>query len=165
MKTVIVDIDGVCFDPTERLARCSDGLRMDWQRLFSNEEVATDKPIPLAAKRTRKIACKFDIMYLTGRAQSCYTATHNSFVMHEFGGYSSSKLFMRASPDHRSGHLVKQEYIICQRNNGVEFVAAIDDDWSGMLKTMYESLGIPHFYNFEQFFASEVWNNAIQKVD
>lgn len=39
-RVVIIDIDGICFNPTQRLERCKDaGGKIDWDKAFSNDEV------------------------------------------------------------------------------------------------------------------------------
>jgi hypothetical protein len=75
-NVVIVDIDGICFDPIERLNRCrkQDG-KIDWARAFSNEEVIRDPIIPGASKAVYRISYSFAIIYLTGRSYKCEIAT------------------------------------------------------------------------------------------
>jgi hypothetical protein len=147
METVIVDIDGVCFDSTDRLDRCRDGLTIDWKRAFSNKEVALDPPIKGAAGSTRIISRRYDIVYLTGRSETCREGTDEALRKH---GFAEGKLIMKAIDDYNPDHVFKSAEIDKEAQR--EFIASIDDDWSGKLKDMYEDRGIPHFYLFEEFF-------------
>lgn len=161
LKIVIVDLDGVCFDPIDRLNRCKDAEgNIDWERAFSNEEVAKDPVIEGAVKATRTIAKKYRLLYLTGRATSCFTATYEALEKHNFGediilpGKHRPHFLirMRKLDDIRPDDVIKKEQIEYRRKHGAEFLAAIDDDYNGQLKPMYENLGIPHYYNFNEFF-------------
>ena len=67
---------------------------------------------------------------------------------------------MRKREDLRPDHEVKRACIeVVQISEAADsvvviFIAAIDDDYSGKLKLMYESLGIPCFTSFADFFAT-----------
>jgi hypothetical protein len=164
MRTVIVDLDGVCFDPTDRLERCKDDSgNIDWERAFMDKEVIQDVPIPGAAKATLQISRRHPVIYMTGRSYYCHYATRLSLTVNGFAS-SFEGVIMRRLGDLRPDHEVKKEMIL-DRQDDNEFIAVIDDDWSGKLKAMYEALDIPHFYTFNEFFESEVWNNETPKVD
>lgn len=163
MKTIIIDLDGVCFDPTERLKRCrkEDGT-IDWNRGFLNEEVIQDTVIHSAVNAVQEIAQQFEIFYLTGRSYKCEKATRTALWLKN--DFPSGWLSMRVEGDTRPDDEIKKEKIEMTRSGfyeGVtshtEIIAAIDDDYNGKLKPMYESLGIPCFTSFHQFWESEVW--------
>lgn len=160
MKAVIVDIDGICFDPTERLARCkNDNSTIDWNRAFSNEEIILDPVINGAPEAIDRIFSlnNVEIVFITGRSEKCRKVTEWSLDYNDMFNYAD--LFMRQENDFRHDHEIKAEIIKAYRiiyfKN--EIIAAIDDDYNGKLKPMYESLGIPCFLSFEDFFGSEVW--------
>lgn len=155
MQTITIDIDGICFDPTARLERCKDEKgKIDWEKAFSDKEIIKDLPFRGAAKATHTIWKRFRFCYLTGRSQSCHEAT---LIALRRCGFRLAPIEMRKRDDFRSDHEIKTERIKSFQENGFDFAAAIDDDYNGKLKPMYESLGIPCFTSFEEFFESEVW--------
>tara|TARA_Y100000310_G_scaffold60643_1_gene55968 strand:+ start:326 stop:811 length:486 start_codon:yes stop_codon:yes gene_type:complete len=156
MKTVIIDLDGVCFDSIPRLERCKDETgQINWDRAFSDAEVSGDLPLVGAAEATRKIENEFMVIYLTGRSTKCMLSTIGSLGRYNF---ANKPVMMRMSYDTRPDDKVKREHI--ENLKVWNFVAAIDDDYSGKLKPMYESLGIPHFCTFEEFFQSAIWKET-----
>jgi len=161
MKAVIIDLDGICFDPTERLKRCKkeDGT-IDWNKAFSPEQIVCDPVIEHSEHATWKIWEWYKIVYLTGRSNIARAANMISlFVNNDF---APGMLCMRKENDLRPDHQLKAEGIdFLKENYKMNFVAAIDDDYNGKLKPMYELLGIPCFLTFEIFFRSELWLKSI----
>ena len=163
-RYVIIDIDGICFDPTDRLNRCKreDGT-IDWHKAFSNEEVEKDPAIEGAAKATHRIDEFYWIVYMTGRSNCCFEAT---FQRLRDSNFAFARVVMREQGDFRTDHELKRDCIEDMRIfEDAHFVAAIDDDYGGRLKPMYESLGIVCFTSFEDFFASEIWQNKLNQSD
>jgi len=163
-KYVIIDIDGICFDPTDRLNRCKkeDGS-IDWGKAFSNEEVRQDPVIEGAAEATQQIAEKYWIVYMTGRSYDCFEATFHRL---RDSNFAFARLVMREYGDLRPDYELKRNRIRDMRMfEAADFAAAIDDDYGGKLKPMYESLGIVCFTSFEDFFASEIWQNKLNQSD
>jgi len=169
MLTIIIDLDGICFNPAERLNRCKkDDGTIDWDRAFSNSEVMQDSVIAGAAEAVFSIAdIGFGIIYLTGRGNRCLKATwdalyNNQFVMPSYDVPMSCRLEMRDYDDVRPDNEIKEERIkwlkmlpLNEPEKYYDLVAAVDDDYNGTLKPMYEALGIPCFTSFKEFFSSE----------
>jgi hypothetical protein len=169
--TIIIDLDGVCFDAMPRLERCKDAQgKIDWDRAFSNEEVMLDAILPGAPENVSKINKQFEIIYLTGRSKRCFDGTLEALRRGHFPvptGFRSI-LEMRAIDDLRPDHEIKEETIkwlrmlpLNEETKYYNFIAAIDDDYSGKLKPMYEHLGIPCFLSFDEFFRNEIWKRFI----
>ena len=152
MKTIIIDIDGICFDPAGRLNRCrnEDGTT-NWKRAHSNDEVAQDPVIEGAAEATKKIWRQFDIYYLTDRRKTCYDATLDALWKNHF---RDAPIEVRQYDDVRPELEMKAVRIKMLQEQGINLIAAIDDD--GTLKSMYETSGVPCFTSFKDFFESEV---------
>jgi len=155
-KIVIIDIDGVLFDPTERLERCKEeGGIINWARAFSNEEVYQDPVIKGAPEAIQQINSRFRIIYLTGRSNNCVDATTER--MRE-EGFVKERIITRPSGDFTPDDKLKRESIEKLRFlYDYDFVAVIDDNYNGKLKPMYEALGIPCFLTFQDFFQSDIW--------
>jgi len=164
MNTIIIDIDGICLDPTARLERCKDTKGViDWERVFSNEEVSQDPPIEGAFEALGEIdeESSYHFIFITGRSDKCRDATENALLDSDDPIYACpwARIFMRKDGDTRPDYEIKKEFIEAYKIIFREdFIAAIDDDWSGNLKRMYESLGIPMFYSFDEFFQSDWWD-------
>lgn len=162
---VAIDLDGVCFYAIPRLIKHAIGEytltiqketglpiiegEFDWDRMQTSEEVITDPVIIDAPEATREIATNYDIVYITARPDSCKKGTLEALVKN---GFAEGLLWMREYGDWRSSAIIKKELIIENeyRLNAL-IVAAIDDDYNGGLKAMYEELGIPHFYTLKEF--------------
>jgi hypothetical protein len=153
---IIIDLDRICFDPTDRLERCknSDGS-IEWDRAFSNDEVYKDPVIEDAPRATQNIYSLYGIMYLTARSRSCFEATFGMMVVE---GFAIDKMKMRPLWDSRKDYEFKRDRIeFMLSHEHMDFIAAIDADWSGKLKPVYKELGIPCFTSFDEFFNSEIW--------
>ena len=154
MKAIIIDIDGVCFDCTDRLNRCRKDGEIDWKQAFCNSEVIRDPVFPNAAAKVRLIAELFPdvrIVYMTGRSDVCRLATRAALKTHNFPEWSS--LYMRSHIDYRPDTEVKAG-LIDELRNGIAqltFVAAIDDNYDGKLSIMYESMGIDWFISLDSY--------------
>jgi hypothetical protein len=165
--TIIIDLDGVCFDAMPRLERCKDASGIiDWNKAFSNEEVMLDPILPGASENVSKISHRFEIIYLTGRSKRCWVGTLAALRERHFPvpfGLRNG-LEMRGRDDLRPAYEVKEDNItwlrmlpLYEEKKYYHFIAAIDDDYSGILKPMYNRLGIPCFLSFDEFFRSEIW--------
>lgn len=156
MQTVIIDLDGICFDSAARLERCKDNEgKIDWDKAFSDKEIIQDPAIPGAAKSTHIIQRRFQLLYLTGRSDKCHKITAIALQAHGF--FTRATMAMRKPDDFHPDHEIKAKKIQAYQEANYEFVAAIDDDYNGKLKPFYEDLGIPCFTSFAQFFESEIW--------
>jgi len=121
---------------------------IDWEKAFSNKEIAQDPIIDGAIESTQRIASEYWIIYLTGRSEKCQEATFNALTNSAFG---KGVLFMRQRNDIRPDEIIKRE-LIQSLQESYQFIGAIDDDYSGRLQAMYEACNIPHVYTFDEFF-------------
>jgi hypothetical protein len=145
MKSIIVDLDGICFDADERIKRHThpDGT-IDWDGAYKNTEIENDPIIPGAPEATQQIAERYEIVYITGRSEICRLGTLSALRKHDF---TEGLLCMRGRFDIRSGAIVKREWINKLPN---DFMAAVDDDKK--LREMYLDCELIHFFGFEELF-------------
>ena len=155
MNTILIDIDGICFDPTERLNRCKypQGTT-DWNRAFSNSEVIQDPMLPNANSKVMLIVRllthqyqSINVLYLTGRSTQCREATLSALNTYNFTRAHHQTLLMREKEDIRPDVIVKADHI--QQLNTI--IASIDDDYNGTLGPMYKEHKIPHYKSLDDY--------------
>ena len=151
MKTaIIVDIDGILFDPTARLERCKKlNNTIDWDKAFSNVEVINDPMLPNANAKLKLLSSLLSyvplIILMTGRSDACTDATIAAMVVNDI---CWDTIEMRKTNDLRPDHEVKAEMIRLYSN--YTFLFAVDDDYNGGLTPMYNSFGIPVYYSLDE---------------
>ena len=157
MNTILIDIDGICFDPLPRLDRCKkeDGS-IDWGRAFSNSEVIQDPMLPNASAKVlfivRLLTNKYrsiNVYYLTGRSTQCREATLSVMGTMNFARCQEHAILMREDKDIRPDAVIKAEHI--QQLTEDTIIAAIDDDYNGTLGPMYASKNIPHYKSLDSY--------------
>lgn len=166
MYTILMDIDGICFDPIERLNRCKNpDQSIDWDRAFSNAEVIQDPMLPNANAKVmliiRLLTSKYqsidiyylyqsiDIYYLTGRSTQCREATLSALNTLNFMSAHYQTLLMRDLGDIRPDAIIKAEHI--KRLTEDTIIAAVDDDYNGTLGPMYTEHKIPHYKSLDDY--------------
>jgi len=161
-KAVIVDLDGVAFNDRPRFSAATekwDGEsvvkkeKINWDIVFDNELVAKDPPIEGAPEATQRLQKDYTIVYLTTRSEVCEDGTRQALTSNGFA-IDGAILSMRGKKDRRSSHVVKREAINELREElDLDFIAAVDDDFDGSLKPMYEGEGIKHYYTLDALMA------------
>jgi hypothetical protein len=96
-KYIIVDIDGTIAS--------HDGVRGHHEY----DKVYLDKPIPTTIDLINALNNSYNIIYLTGRPESCRSSTELWIRknVHEYIG----GLYMRTTRDHRKDYVVKKELL------------------------------------------------------
>lgn len=160
MTTILIDIDGICLAPTDRLDRCKnpDG-KTDWNRAFSNCEVIQDPMLPNANAKVilivRLLISKYqsiNVYYLTGRSTQCREATLAVLNTFNFTRAHYQTLLMREDKDIRPDVVIKAEHIDNLTEDTI--IAAIDDDdYHGTLGPMYVERNIPHYKSLDAYIA------------
>ena len=171
--TAIIDLDGVCFNPVERLQKCltqpwetvlhiwnkamscftpAEADKINWECAQNNDLVSKDPIIPGAPQRVRLISKFYNIRYLTGRSEVCRRGTVESLVGNEFP-LPQDGLIMRKEEDLRPDVEVKLEAFDMLKEQGHLLAFVVDDDWSGKLHSLcIEELSLPHYYSLRDYF-------------
>lgn len=145
---VLVDLDEIVFDSTERIQKATINGVIDWDVALDNEMVKYDPVIEGAVEAVNQITnMGFQVCYLTDRSKSCYFGT---LMAINKAGFPDEWLEMRNYDDLRPVHVIKGKVIERFMSHGDKLiVAAIDDDYSGTARDMYLNYNIPHFYDFD----------------
>lgn len=151
MKYIIFDIDGVLADCSHRLKYIK-SEKKDYDKFYSYDEIWEDEIIPAGCwmfnfiyEWVRQRREHFQIVFLTGRNQSCYIATDTWLLeslpqlIIEKIDEPCTKLLMRPKNDYRPAHEVKEDLI--KKHIGFENILfAFDDD--DKINEMYTKHGV-----------------------
>lgn len=155
MKYIVFDIDGVLADCSHRLHYIQ-GDDKDYDKFYSDEEILKDKVLKSgktlfnAIERSISEDCrnkhyyneigefsKVRIVFITGRNESCYTATEKWLWDNIIN--TAVSIYMRPENDYRPAHEVKKDLI--EKHIGFENILfAFDDD--NQVDEMYKKHGV-----------------------
>ncbi len=123
---VICDIDGTLADNTHR-------------NPYDYDLVHLDTPIEPIVKLAQILGEHFELLFVTGRPASCYSAT-SQWLIDTLGFAYPPQLFMRAIGDNRPDAVVKQEVFedVISKSFTVDYV--IED--RNRVVAMWRSLGL-----------------------
>jgi len=120
-QIVIVDIDGTIADPEHRLHYIT-GENQDHTNFYS--KVSGDTPIKEICKLVNLLSLNYNLLFVTGRRESCRTATILWIDTHVVG-IDSSQLLMRSNGDRRPDEKVKIDLFS-------KFLASKDLTWDAL---------------------------------
>lgn len=107
---VIVDIDGTIADTRDRARKYLETSPKDWDKFY--DSCAEDKPIRPICDLVQRLACFYDIVFVSGRRESCRADTE-SWIMDNLGLelISVNAVCLRGNGDFRHDTLVKPELL------------------------------------------------------
>ena len=130
----VFDIDGVLADVRHRL-RHVEGRPKDWDAFFA--AAVQDPLLEQGAALCRESALDCEVVYVTGRPESCRADTLAWLAQHEL---PAGRLSMRAARDRRPARLAKPELLARLARDRVVAVV-VDDDLQ--VCEAYEQAGWP----------------------
>lgn len=132
MRCYLFDIDGTLANHSHRMHHIQKEPK-DWDAFF--DACVDDKPIPHMLDLLQTLTTSvtdfdnqasrdFEIVYVSGRSDSCQNATG---VWLEKHGFPYGNLYMRKAGDHRPDYVVKGELLDQILADGYEPIMAFDD--------------------------------------
>lgn len=118
-KVAVIDLDGVVADVRHRL-HYVEGTPKDWTNFFASCE--QDPVLPEGLAMVRTLAAEHEIVYLSGRPESCRESTQAWLSR---VGAPPGQLLLRAEGDRRPARVTKVE-LLAQIQSPVAIV--VDDD-------------------------------------
>jgi len=128
----VFDIDGVLADVRHRVHHV-EGRRRDWKAFFA--AAPYDTPLAEGVSLAVESAKECDVLYVTGRPETCRTATLRWFQRQ---GLPDGELCMRSARDRRPARVAKPEMLL--RALGGRIVALVVDDDEQVCRA-YEKAG------------------------
>ena len=132
----VVDLDGVVADVRHRLHHLEG--RADWGSFFA--AAVDDPPHEEGLAVVARLAADHEVVYLTGRPESCRGDTERWLEAHGIGGH---RLVMRPEGVRRPAATLKRA-LLAELAAGREVAVVVDDD-PLVLAAMTEA-GIPTFH-------------------
>lgn len=136
---MIVDIDGTIAKPGARLQHLRSEPK-NWDAFYA--DCFDDEPITENIELVKHLSRKYEIVYCTGRRESCRAKTTGWFDKYELP-YDNKKLLMRANGDKRHDTVAKP-ILVQQAGIGLEQIAFVLEDRNSMVGKWRE-LGVPCF--------------------
>lgn len=146
MKCIICDIDGTVADLQHRLHFIDE--KKDWGSFFAN--VKDDKPIEEIIEVIHRLETSTNIIFMSGRSESCREDTIHWLTKNIYFGISMSKnfwnnhLYMRPENNSEPDYKIKKILLEKARKDGWEPWLAIDDRKS--IVDLWRSEGIMTFH-------------------
>jgi hypothetical protein len=117
----VIDVDGVLADVRHRLKHL-DRRPKDWQAFF--RAAPDDPPLPEGIDAARRLAEVYDVVYLSGRPESCRADTAAWFERH---GLPPGELLLRPRRDFRASKDFKVE-VLRKLTERAPVAVLVDDD-------------------------------------
>jgi phosphoglycolate phosphatase-like HAD superfamily hydrolase len=121
LPVAVFDIDGVLADVAHRLPHLQRRPK-DWAAFFA--AAPADAPLLDGVALARRLEASCEIVYLTGRPESCRRDTLAWLTRH---GLPEGRLLMRQASDRRTASLVKLE-LLRRLAAGRRVEVVVDDD-------------------------------------
>ena len=132
----VVDLDGVVADVSHRLHHLEG--RADWESFFA--AAVEDPPHEEGLAVVARLEVDHEVVYLTGRPESCRSDTEQWLEAHGIGGH---RLVMRPTGVRRPAAALKRA-LLAELADGREVAVVVDDD-PLVLAAMAEA-GVPTFH-------------------
>lgn len=133
----IVDLDGVVADVRHRLHHL-EGRRADWGSFFA--AAVDDPPLDEGLAVVARLEVDHEVVYLTGRPESCRGDTERWLEAHGIGGH---RLVMRPAGVRRPAAALKRA-LLAELAVGREVAVVVDDD--PLVLAAVAEAGIPTFH-------------------
>ncbi len=130
----VFDVDGVLADVRHRLHHLERRPK-DWDGFFS--AAPDDAPLREGVALARESALECEVLYLTGRPETCRHDTLDWFARHEL---PPGRLAMRRGRDRRPARVTKPE-TLARLAKGRTVAVVVDDD--ALVCAAYEAAGWP----------------------